>query len=193
LAEEGGIDNDGSFVGRNDLDVGQIPSQVGSNVKPGDSRTYRYLAVEEGVFMLWSDAGDANGQLAAGLFGSIIVEPPGAEYYRSQVTAETMLAATLTRAFVSEHPDRYNLMPYRIGGVEQYQEAGEGLAFPAMRKQLYMLTTFYRLPLDARTSQENLESTRTALVVLGDEGRIYAATSGLPVINYYAVYRSGPR
>ena len=87
---KGTILSDGSWVGVN----------AESQADPGESITYRWTAEAEGVFLMYSQANDAlgqdgaAGQLADGLFGAIVVEPPGAEYYRSQVTAEDLALAT---------------------------------------------------------------------------------------------------
>ena len=84
-----GISDDGSNVGRN----------TSSLVAPGGSATYTYYAEREGNHLLYSTAattgGEGNGgSLAMGLFGSVNVEPRGAEWYRSQVTAAEMKWAT---------------------------------------------------------------------------------------------------
>jgi manganese oxidase len=84
-----GIGDDGSFVGRN-------PSSL---VHPGGSATYTYFAEREGNHLLYSTAATTGGEgdggsLSMGLFGSVNVEPRGAEWYRSQVTAAEMRFAT---------------------------------------------------------------------------------------------------
>jgi len=68
-------------------------------VSPGGSATYTLYAEREGNHLLYSSAattgGEGNGgTIASGLFGSINVEPRGAEWYRSQVTAAEMRYAT---------------------------------------------------------------------------------------------------
>jgi manganese oxidase len=93
--------NDGSWVGKNPSGlVSPLPS--GSTLdltKP--QITYTLYAAQEGAFLLYS-AGDTyssvngngdGGQLAFGLFGAVHVEPAGAEWYRSQVTADDLAAA----------------------------------------------------------------------------------------------------
>ena len=84
----GSIASDGSNVGVN------APSLVG----PGGSTVYTLFATREGNNLMYSSAattgGEGNGgTLSAGLFGSVNVEPAGAEWYRSQVTAADMTAA----------------------------------------------------------------------------------------------------
>ena len=79
------IEDDGSRVGNN----------ASSLVEPGATRTYTLYAEKEGTFLLYSTAqttgGDGDGgQISRGLFGALNVEPAGAEWYRSQVTAEDL-------------------------------------------------------------------------------------------------------
>lgn len=84
-----GIGNDATWVGRN--------SDAFAN--SGTQRTYTYFARAEGTFYAYSAPADWNGQIQAGLFGTVVVEPAGAEYYRSQVTqADLALAVTSTQA-----------------------------------------------------------------------------------------------
>ncbi len=85
--------------------IAQDASWVGENANslaaPGDQRTYQFFARREGSFLLYSTAADVGansgasdvGQLAAGLFGAVTVQPDGAEWYRSQVTRSELLAA----------------------------------------------------------------------------------------------------
>jgi hypothetical protein len=84
-----GISDDGSNVGRN----------ASSLVMPGESTTYTYYAEHEGNHLLYSTAATTGGEgdggsLPMGLFGSVNVEPKGAEWYRSQVRASEMRWAT---------------------------------------------------------------------------------------------------
>jgi len=86
----GDITSDGSNVGTNP------PSLVA----PDGSAVYTFSATREGNNLMYSTAattgGEGNGgTLAEGLFGSVNVEPRGAEWYRSQVTAADMAAATI--------------------------------------------------------------------------------------------------
>jgi hypothetical protein len=93
---------DGSFVGTN-------PSSL---VPPAGRIDYTVRAPAEGVFLMYSTAATANpgysgggfgGQLSAGLFGSVVVEPASSEWYRSQVTKADLDAATTGRA-ADGHP-----------------------------------------------------------------------------------------
>ncbi|WDE14287.1 hypothetical protein [Thalassomonas haliotis] len=82
------IKNDGAYIGKNSNNL----------ASPGHSRDYSLFIPEEGTFVLYSAADNFSnffqGQLTFGLFGSLNVQPKGAEYYRSQVSGQTMLAAT---------------------------------------------------------------------------------------------------
>ena len=84
--------SDGANVGRN-------PSSLAA---PGETRTYTWYAKQEGGYLFYSMGGPAGGegdggQLGLGLFGSVNVEPRGAKWYRSQVTADELEAATTGR------------------------------------------------------------------------------------------------
>ncbi|HSE18589.1 MAG TPA: hypothetical protein VLB46_16155 [Pyrinomonadaceae bacterium] len=84
----GSIGSDGSNVGTN------VPSLV----PPGGSTIYTLSATREGNNLMYSTAATTGGEgdggtLSEGLFGSVNVEPVGAEWYRSQVTAADMTAA----------------------------------------------------------------------------------------------------
>ncbi len=91
---------DGSHVGEN-------PSSL---VEPGGTRTYALHAPKEGTYLLYSTAqttgGDGDGgQISRGLFGAVNVEPAGAEWYRSQLTAEDLrLAQAAGRTTPAGHP-----------------------------------------------------------------------------------------
>src|ERR1700752_2013362 len=88
----GGIASDGSNVGTN------VPSLVG----PGGTTVYTFSATREGNNLMYSSAATTSGEgdggtLSQGLFGSVNVEPAGAEWYRSQLTqADMALAKTGT-------------------------------------------------------------------------------------------------
>lgn len=83
-----GIASDGSNVGKNG----------GSLVAPGGSANYTFYAEREGAYLLYSTAATTGGEgdggsLTASLFGAVNVEPAGAEWYRSQVTADDLALA----------------------------------------------------------------------------------------------------
>src|SRR5688572_3028326 len=86
----GDITSDGSNVGANP------PSLV----SPDGTAVYMFTATREGNNLMYSTATTTGGEgdggtLAEGLFGSVNVEPRGAEWYRSQVTQAEMAGATV--------------------------------------------------------------------------------------------------
>ncbi len=85
--------DDGSKVGTN-------PSSL---VSPGNTITYTLYAEKEGNHLLYSTAATTGGEgdggsLPMGLFGSVNVEPRGAQWYRSQVTEKDLALATKKNA-----------------------------------------------------------------------------------------------
>ncbi len=81
----GSIASDGSFVGQN----------ASSLADPGQSRVYTYYGEREGEHVIYSGGATVGGQgdggqINSGLFGAVIVEPPGALWYRSQLTRAEM-------------------------------------------------------------------------------------------------------
>jgi hypothetical protein len=89
------IASDGSLAGAN-----TPPSGIVGSVAPGNQIIYTLYAAEPGSYLAYSTAamaggcGQCGGQLTTGLFGSVQVEPPGAEMYRSQITAADFAYAT---------------------------------------------------------------------------------------------------
>ena len=85
------INDDGSYAGFNSSSL----------VGPGKTITYTLNVPKEGVYMLYStgatvaNGGQKGGQLSNGLFGTLNVQPKGAEWYRSQVS-EADLDQTIT-------------------------------------------------------------------------------------------------
>lgn len=90
--------DDGTFVGANDVAGTDTLSGL---VPPGGRIVYHLFAAEEGDFLLTSGGATVGarlgfgGQLSQGLFGSVIVEPEQAEFYRSQVSRDDLDAATV--------------------------------------------------------------------------------------------------
>ncbi len=82
------IADDGSNVGKNNTPF----------VAPGGTAIYHLFAQHEGGYVMYSTdtiGGEADGgQQSAGLLGAINVEPPGARWYRSQVTQNDLQLAT---------------------------------------------------------------------------------------------------
>jgi manganese oxidase len=95
------ITADGSWVGANDAGAPNPLIRAGGLVAPGERVTYTYVAKAQGAYLLYSTAGNVGlqlgfgAQLMQGLFGSVLVQPRTAEWYRSQVTkADLDLAST---------------------------------------------------------------------------------------------------
>lgn len=87
-----GPEDDGTFVGVNNSSlVSAVPSPP-----PPLTHTYNLYAKEEGTFLLYTmgDTSTEGTQLARGLFGALNVQPAGAEWYRSQVSADDLARAT---------------------------------------------------------------------------------------------------
>ena len=109
--------DDGSWVGKNESSL----------VQPGDQHVYTLFAAHEGTFLLYSTAdtftvppGAADGgQVAFGLFGAVHVEPKGAEWYRSQVTAEDLKLAT-----TGQTPGKQPVLNYRAVYPQGHPRAG---------------------------------------------------------------------
>ncbi|HET8732407.1 MAG TPA: multicopper oxidase domain-containing protein, partial [Anaeromyxobacteraceae bacterium] len=92
LELRGTMQDDGSFVGAN---------AVSGLMPPGSSVTYKYYAPREGTYLVTSHGATfgsdgAAGNSANGMFAVVNVEPPGAGFYRSQVTEEEMRLAVDT-------------------------------------------------------------------------------------------------
>ncbi|AGI23130.1 multicopper oxidase [Pseudomonas sp. ATCC 13867] len=107
---------DGDNVGLNravlnpatDAALRQRLEQQGGQVYPGQSAIYRLQAVREGTYFAYSTGASVGGegdggQLGAGLFGAVNVQPRGARWYRSQVTHGDLQAAAHPAASGS-HP-----------------------------------------------------------------------------------------
>jgi hypothetical protein len=107
LRTQGGIGNDGSYVGKN----------ASSLMAPGQSTTYRLYGEKEQVYQIVNPGAlvgsDANqGNTASGLFGQLIVQPAGAKIYRNTVTEEEMRLATRTaRSTGASCPKLGDLVP----------------------------------------------------------------------------------
>jgi hypothetical protein len=88
----GTINDDGSFVGAN----------TNALVEPGSTKTYVIRATKEGTYLANSMGAVMGGQnltndgaqQTAGLFGAVNVQPKGSFWYRSQVTAKDLAAAS---------------------------------------------------------------------------------------------------
>ena len=68
---------------------------------------------QEGTFLLYTmgDTSTHGDQLARGLFGALNVQPAGAEWYRSQVTADDLALATYNANKPDQVPTRFPQLP----------------------------------------------------------------------------------
>jgi hypothetical protein len=105
----GGIDNDSSFVGKNDSSL----------LAPGAApRTYTLFAEYENTYLMYSlgtpvGGEGGNASIALGLFGAVNVEPYGTQWYRSQVTrADMELAGTDSSGAAARTTDGHPLIDY---------------------------------------------------------------------------------
>src|SRR5215470_9362691 len=89
-----GPGDDGSFVGKNTSSLASV-TPVPPNMPP-NTQTYTLFAKAEGTFLLYTmgDTTSQGIQLTRGLFGALNVQPAGAKWYRSQVTATDLANAT---------------------------------------------------------------------------------------------------
>ena len=91
-----GSQDDGSFVGANNSSLASASATPNPAPTPPQTQTYKLFAREEGTFLLYTmgDTTSVGNQLREGLFGALNVQPAGAEWYRSQVTADDLALAT---------------------------------------------------------------------------------------------------
>jgi manganese oxidase len=89
-----GTQDDGSFVGVNNSSLASVNPPPAS--MPPSTQTYTLFARQEGTFLMYTmgDTSSVGSQLLRGLFGALNVQPAGAEWYRSQVTASDLQLAT---------------------------------------------------------------------------------------------------
>jgi hypothetical protein len=90
-----GSSDDGSFVGRNNSSLASVNNPPITPLPP-NTQSYTLFARQEGTFLLYTmgDTSTTGDQLTRGLFGALNVQPAGAEWYRSQVSADDLLLAT---------------------------------------------------------------------------------------------------
>lgn len=98
------LDSKGERIKDKDAKCSSNPLDFGRNLcalaAPGETRTYAWHAKKEGTYFFYSMGAPAGGegdggQLGLGLFGAVNVQPEHAKWYRSQVTHDDLLKATL--------------------------------------------------------------------------------------------------
>jgi hypothetical protein len=193
-----GIDSDSSWVGKNG-------GKTGSLVAPGDSATYTYYAKAEGAFLITSGADDSGadtGQAGAGLFGAITVQPGEAEWYRSQVTRDDLLEATIRMPDIYRTAARAMAAPGAAAPSPNPRPVGTRMVYliPPARP----LTTAEVRKFDAHHGKRTWEpftllsrdpgrqeEIRTD-AVCDQDGRLYSR-DGHPLIDYNALHVGAPR
>ena len=196
----GSIDSDASWVGKNPSG----PTQKGGSLaKNGELKVYKWYATEEGTFLIYSAADmDSGYQANQGLFGAIHVEPEGAEWYRSQITHDDLVQATLTTADLEFSQEIVDLKvpgpskPDPSSPDPTKQDASQPDPSQKTAAQLRLPPGFRAKTMENR----NADKVSSLPVFVNDEKkddkgnpvdpRIFSAT-GQPLINYYAVYKAG--
>ena len=175
------ISSDSSNVGRNS---NSLAAAAPSGQTPV-AQHYTYYAKAEGNFLLYSfDDGDP-GQWASGLFGAVNVQPPDAEWYRSQVTHQDLQNAT----YSADHlPSNMTLKQVLDASQQPVKVDVNGVP-----QDLFILTTVQEVPAADR------HTTTTARVfVCGATGaggclpRGIYTLSGHPLVNYDAADSKKP-
>jgi len=184
----GSIDSDASWVGKN----------ANSLAKNGEIKIYRWYAKEEGTFLLYSGADMEGGpfrnqgaayQANQGLFGAIHVEPEGAEWYRSQITHDDLVQATLRQDDL-KFSQKIDALAVGNPGAPP-SSTPSGTAAPQTEVQRDLPKGFTRKAMENRVADKvsslpvyvNEERKDDKLV----DPRILSATKQ-PLINYYAIY-----
>jgi hypothetical protein len=162
-------------------DANWVGTNCSSLANPGETKTYKYYGREEGVYLVYSSDDGLNGnpgQQEAGLFGSVVVEPRNAEFFRSQVTRTDYEEAAFTAC-----PDAPQ--PATPGCVPKNSFSNPDFGNPMMltqdpvRKDRWILTTRTRQGGQTATSQVTISQNRQILTLDGHT---------LP--NYYALYQN---
>jgi manganese oxidase len=159
------ITNDASWVGQNSN------SLVQPVAAPGNTITYHYYAAEEGTFFLYAMDDQSVSQLPASLFGSINVEPPGAEYYRSQVTQKDLQLATANYESYKAHFKDLKITPRKLAATKRLAVQGK--------------------PVTLTMIEPGAQVGRTLDAVQTTDGSLYLP-DGHPIIDYDTVFTDGP-
>ena len=179
------------LVGDKNSDSSWVGTNENSLAKNGELKTYKWYAVEEGTFLIYSAADmDSQYQANQGLFGAIHVEPEGAEWYRSQITHYDLVQATLTKADLKEYSQKVAPAeaaadpPVKV--VEKSATDAEKLT-PAAEKPPRGAENFTKKSLESHVADK-----RSSVTVYVDESRkteqrIHSAT-GQPLFYYNALY-----
>ncbi|WP_395788566.1 hypothetical protein [Aquimonas sp.] len=189
----------GSDAGVQILGLDWLDADNGTRIAPGAEHVYRFLANEEGVFMLFSPNGKSipASQADYYLFGAVNVQPREAEWYRSQVTREDLRLATyqVSTRFMRRYWDA------RGEGICRQYLGSEATGLPAgmqlRRQSLREGNRWYCPEPGVETGWELMyplqpaQSTeKTVVVRIGSDGLLRTQTRQ-PVVDYQAVYPQG--
>ncbi len=181
------------------LGLDWLDDDNGERIAPGQTHVYRYLANEEGVFLLYSPNGQSipNSQSDYYLFGAVNVQPREAEWYRSQVTREDLRLASYrvsarfmerTWGATGSAVCRQFLDSAATGlpaGIQLRRQAlpeGNRWTCPGPGPETGWEIVY---PIEAAQTTE-----KTATVRIDREG-LLSTLSGQPAIDYQAVYPEG--
>jgi plastocyanin len=170
-----GVASDASWVSKN----------RNSLAAPGETKTYKYIAQDEGTFLLYGggdNVDDGDIQTVMGLFGAVNVQPEWAEYYRSQVTRDDLVEATLHAPKSGKDDERKPATP-RPKTIRPKVVRSKQLSFSDGKQEHKLYTMRTRSPGKHITHEDD--------VVL-IEDRVHTLLIQ-PIINYHAVYKAGPR
>lgn len=151
-----GIMSDSSYVGAN----------PDSQAKPGESRVYKLYARDPGTYFAYSFP-TLYDNLADGLFGAVNVQPPGAEYYRSQVT----------QVHLQQAQQRVDTLSKTRGLEPVLNQAGE---------QALDANGYARMTMHYQEGDE-----KKTVAVLQKDGYLFSEL-GQPLINYHARFDNDP-
>jgi manganese oxidase len=187
--------DDGSWVGMNPSSL--LPPQL---TAPGKELVYTLYAPEEGGYLLYSTADDFTfgnsvgkktikgksgsdggdgGQLQQGLFGAVVVQPEGAEYYRSQVNYEDLCLASKDHEWKKKgetwtctRPDRLPEIDYQSVYPKEHPRAG-----------LPILAMVKSSEYDGKPVHELVHSDLTAIITGPYAGRFPESDAPKPVFH----------
>ncbi len=170
----GDINSDASWVGKN----------ANSLAKNEEIKTYKWYAVEEGTFLLYSGAdNESEYQANQGLFGAIHVEPEGAEWYRSQITHDDLVQATLTQGDL-EFSQKIEALAVEASAPPTEAKLAPPTGFTLKAMETRIADKVSSLPV--YVNDEKKTDDKRSLV----DPRIISSTRQ-PLINYHAIYMDG--
>ena len=204
------LSGDSSYVGLN----------KNSFAKSGTIKAYRYFAASEGTFIIYSAAQpNQTSEVGSGLFGCVTVQPPQAEYYRSQVTRADLFYSTYrsdrlpANMLLHKEPDapghhkHWILTTYKtrlqreaVKNVDvDIKQNWEQLAIQKRSRGFFQRAgptgqfQIVKVP-EAEALVPEKSAKLEAAMVAGDlvpNGYLYSAETGHPIIDYSIFYDRG--